>query len=124
MPSGNQSGVSSRTNILLAGLESGVAGGLAMLAWLAAVSLWNGRSVWSIPNLLATTFYGEAALRRGFRWMTLSGLSFHLFLTGLFGMNFSEHPELGPRWIYQVLSLMLIGSLPVMLYFFRRYKWL
>ena len=47
-----------------------------------------------------------------------------VIVTGIFGMNFGEHPELGPRWIYQVASLVIIGSLPVMLYFFRKYRWL
>ena len=47
-----------------------------------------------------------------------------VIVTGVFGMNFGEHPELGPRWIYQVLSLGLLGMIPVMLFFFRRYRWL
>ena len=45
-------------------------------------------------------------------------------VTGIYGMNFSEHPELGPRWIYHVLSLGLVGSIPVLLYHFRKYRWL
>lgn len=47
-----------------------------------------------------------------------------IIVTGIFGMNFGEHPELGPRWIYHVLSFAFIGSIPVMLFFFRRYRWL
>ena len=47
-----------------------------------------------------------------------------IIVTGVFGMNFGEHPELGPRWIYQILSLGFIGSIPVMLFFFRKYRWL
>ncbi len=47
-----------------------------------------------------------------------------VIITGIFGMNFSEHPELGPRWIYHVLSLAFVVSIPVMLFFFRRYRWL
>lgn len=60
-----------------------------MLAYLAVASVWNGRSVWYTANLLATTFYGEAALRRGFRWMTMSGLAFHLFLATIVGIAFA-----------------------------------
>ena len=88
MASGNHTGTVSRIHILLAGLESGVIGGLAMLAWLALVSLWYGRSVWSISNLLATTFYGNSAFRRGFRWATLSGLGLHVVVNGLLGIAF------------------------------------
>src|SRR5262245_55705635 len=64
-------------------------GGTTMLAWLAVVSLWHARSIWSIPNLMASTFYGEAALRRGFRLSTLSGLSVHLFISAALGVAFS-----------------------------------
>ncbi|MBI1786115.1 MAG: hypothetical protein HYR60_01010 [Acidobacteria bacterium] len=78
-----------RSYVVLAGIETGVLGGLAMMAWLAVVSLWHGRSVWSIANLLATTFHGESALRRGFRWMTVSGLALHFAAAGLLGAAFS-----------------------------------
>jgi magnesium transporter len=47
-----------------------------------------------------------------------------IIITGIFGMNFGEHPELGPRWIYHVASLGLLASLPIMLFFFRKYRWL
>lgn len=47
-----------------------------------------------------------------------------VIVTGIFGMNFGEHPELGARWVYQIFSLVLLGSMPVMLYFFRKFRWL
>ena len=47
-----------------------------------------------------------------------------VIVTGIFGMNFGEHPELGPRWIYQGLSVALMGSMPVMLFLFRKHRWL
>ena len=48
-----------------------------------------------------------------------------VIVTGVYGMNFGEHPELAVmRGLFHVLSLALIGSLPVMLYFFRKYRWL
>ncbi|MBI4340787.1 MAG: magnesium/cobalt transporter CorA [Candidatus Omnitrophica bacterium] len=47
-----------------------------------------------------------------------------VIVTGVFGMNFGEHPELGPRWIYHLLSVLFVGSIPVMAYFFRKFKWL
>ena len=47
-----------------------------------------------------------------------------VIITGVFGMNFSEHPELGPRWIYQIFSVLLLLSLPVMGYHFRKNRWL
>jgi len=47
-----------------------------------------------------------------------------IVMTGIYGMNFGENPELGPRWIYHVLSGGLLVSMPIMLYFFRKYRWL
>ena len=47
-----------------------------------------------------------------------------VIVTGIFGMNFGEHPELGPRWIYHLVSLGFVGSIPVMLFFFRKHRWL
>lgn len=47
-----------------------------------------------------------------------------IVVTGIYGMNFSEHPELGPRWIYHVFSAGMLLSLPVMAWAFRKYRWL
>ena len=47
-----------------------------------------------------------------------------VIVTGIYGMNFSEHPGLGPKWIYHVLSLGFVGSIPTLLFFFRKYRWL
>jgi magnesium transporter len=47
-----------------------------------------------------------------------------LIVTGIYGMNFSENPELGARWIYHLFSIGLVGSTPVMLFLFRKYRWL
>lgn len=47
-----------------------------------------------------------------------------IIVTGIYGMNFNEHPGLGPKWIYHLLSLGFVGSIPVILYCFRKYRWL
>src|SRR5258708_38463470 len=88
MPSGDQSGWISKINLAMAGVEAGVLGGLFMMLWLAILSLLQGRSVWSVPNLLASTFYGEAALRRGFRWTSLSGVALHVIVSAMAGVLF------------------------------------
>src|SRR5262245_37152337 len=88
MPFGDYSGARSKINLVMAGVEAGVLGGLFMMAWLATLSLLQGRSIWSIPNLLASTFYGEAALRRGFRWTTLSGVALHVIVSAVAGLLF------------------------------------
>src|SRR3989475_11288662 len=88
MPSGDLVGGGSKIKLLMAGVEAGVLGGLFMMVWLALLSLLQGRSMWSIPNLLASTFYGEAALRRGFRWTSLSGLALHVIVSATAGLLF------------------------------------
>ena len=47
-----------------------------------------------------------------------------VLITGIYGMNFSENPQLGPRWIYHLVSTGLLLSVPVMGYYFRKYRWL
>lgn len=47
-----------------------------------------------------------------------------IIITGVYGMNFSEHPELGPHWIYHTISLGLLGAIPIMFFLFRRFRWL
>lgn len=109
-----------RLNILLAGLEAGIIGGTTMLAWLAVVSLWHGRSVWSIPNLLASTFFGEDTLRRGFRLSTLSGLSLHLLISAALGIVFSlATSRLGGRG-----RIMLLGIASALAWYFLGFEYL
>ena len=45
----------------LAGLHAGILGTMVMLACLMAGSLVDRRSVWLVPNLFATTFFGSDA---------------------------------------------------------------
>jgi hypothetical protein len=73
---------------LLAGVETGVVGGLAMLGWLGVSAVWYRKSFWNAANLVASTFYGEAALRNRFTVHTFSGLAFYLLVYGLLGMLF------------------------------------
>ena len=47
-----------------------------------------------------------------------------LVITGIYGMNFGENPQLGPRWIYHLISGTLLGLVPLMFLYFRKYRWL
>jgi hypothetical protein len=88
MASGYQHDRKSKMNLMLAGVEAGVLGGLFVIVWLGILSLLQGRSLWSVPNLLASTFYGEVALRRGFRWSSLSGVALQLTVSSFAGLLF------------------------------------
>jgi hypothetical protein len=78
----------SGVDALLSGLQSGVLGALAMLAWLGVSARWQRRGFWTAANLMASYFYGESAIRSGFSWSTVSGLALYLFLYGLLGACF------------------------------------
>jgi hypothetical protein len=69
---------------LLAGLQSGLIGALSMLAWLGVVAAWQQRDFWIPANLMASAFYGPAAIHSGFARETVSGLAVYIALyTGL-----------------------------------------
>lgn len=46
------------------------------------------------------------------------------FLAGVYGMNFKHMPEIGWRWSYPLLWLVMLGVAGVMLYFFKKKNWL
>ena len=72
----------------LAGLQAGMSASLLLLAWLALTSMWYRRSIWSVPNLFASTFFGEAAFRSGFSKTTYSGVALHLIIYSVLGVLF------------------------------------
>jgi magnesium transporter len=47
-----------------------------------------------------------------------------VLITGIYGMNFGENPQLGPRWIYHAMSALLLLMVPGMFVYFRKYRWL
>ncbi len=74
---------------LLAGLEAGMLGALALLVWLGVMAVWQRRTFWTAENLMATVFYGDAAIVRGFGARTFSGLALYLALYSLLGALFA-----------------------------------
>src|SRR5712692_8364914 len=74
--------------LALAGIQAGVVGALILLGYLALDSKWHSRSIWAIPNLLASTFYGESAYGPGFGARTSAGIALLLFLYGVLGALF------------------------------------
>ncbi len=70
----------------LAGLETGVIGGLAMMTFLFAHSLLRGQPWWSHANLLGSVIYGQSALWRGFGRASLAGIAVEVILSGIAGL--------------------------------------
>lgn len=73
----------------LAGLQGGMLGAGWMLAWLGISAVYQHRSFWTAENLMASAFYGGAAIRDGFSVMTFSGLALYLLLYSLLGAVFA-----------------------------------
>lgn len=88
--------VSPHVLFALAGLETGVLGGLAMCAWFMGISALGGRSPWILPNLAASLLYGRAVLRSGFGVPSVAGTALIVMLAGvcgmLFGLVIRRHP--------------------------------
>jgi hypothetical protein len=74
---------------VLAGLQSGVLGGVAMLVWLMATSPLRDQPWWAFPNLMASGIFGEAVFRLGFGAASCSGIALLLFMAGLLGSIFA-----------------------------------
>lgn len=89
-----------------AGLQAGILAGTVMLGWIVAASWAHGQSAWTIPNLLAATFYGGRAYRPDFHWRTWSGLGLHFVCAGTLGVVFSIiRPVMRHAWITALLGL-------------------
>ncbi len=81
--------IPSRLASVLAGLQAGMMGTLAMLVWLGMSAVWQRRTFWTSENLLATTFYGGAAVHNGFSFRSISGLALYLLLYSTLGCVFA-----------------------------------
>ena len=79
----------SSLSALLAGLQAGMVGVWWMLAWMGASAVWQRHSFWTPENLMASVFYGNAAIRRGFAASTVSGLALYVLLYSLLGAGFA-----------------------------------
>ena len=51
-----------------------------MLAWMGTSAVWQRGSFWTPENLMASVFYGNAAIRPGFGASTVSGLALYVLL--------------------------------------------
>ena len=72
----------------LAGLQTGVMGGWAMLGFLFAHSILRGQPWWSYANLMGSMVYGSSALWRGLGRATVAGIAFQVILSGIAGVLF------------------------------------
>jgi hypothetical protein len=70
---------------ILVGIETGVLGGVVMLAWFALISPVLGEAWWLIPNLFASGLYDERLVLSGIGMATLAGCALQLAAGGIVG---------------------------------------
>lgn len=75
--------------LAVAGIEAGIVGALVLVGYLALDSAWHRHSIWIVPNLFASTFYGESAYQPGFGRRTSVGVALLLLLYGVLGLLFA-----------------------------------
>lgn len=71
---------------VLAGLQAGVVGGLAMLCFYSFASTLQHQHWWSYENLLGSAVYGNAAFFRGLSRVTVAGAGLQIVLSGIAGV--------------------------------------
>ncbi len=99
-----------RTAAFLAGLQGGMVGILCMLAWLGVSASWLRRSFWTSEDLLATAFYGDAAVQRGFVPGSVSGAAIYILIYAALGGLFAVLFQTQERQV-RVLLLSLAFSM-------------
>jgi hypothetical protein len=82
---GNSGGRKFPLRHALAGLQAGVLGALFIFACLMIGSLWNGRSIWVVPNLFATTFFGSGVYRDQLLRTSWTGIALIVAVYGALG---------------------------------------
>jgi hypothetical protein len=70
----------------LAGLQAGVLGALVIFLCLIVGSLWDGHSIWVVPNLFATTFFGSGVYRNQLLRASWTGLALIVAIYGVLGI--------------------------------------
>lgn len=69
----------------MAGLQAGIVGVVWMFGCFVVAAFWNGRSIWSVPNLFSTVFYGDFAWQDEFLRTTWAGSALIIVIYGLLG---------------------------------------
>ncbi len=85
MEAATESRAARALSAIFAGLQAGMLGAIAMLAWLGLGAEWHNRSFWTAENLIATAFWGPGAVRRGFGFQSISGMALYLIIYSLLG---------------------------------------
>jgi len=104
----------------LAGLQAGMMGAIAMLAWLGISAEWHNRSFWSAENLMASAFWGSDAVRSGFGFRSVAGVALYLLIYSLLGAMLA----LAVRDRVRPLRTLLVGILFGLGWYYLSFHWI
>jgi len=107
--------------LLLAGLETGVlAGAAVLLYWILATTL-GGEGPWAILNLIGSTFFPARALSAGFSHASVSGAALHVLLSGVVGVVASLILSL---YVAKPIRSLWVGTLIGVIWYLAAFRWL
>ena len=92
-----------------AGLDTGLVGALALLAWFAAGSHFGGGLWFSRFNLAAAPFYGDLVFDSGTGWHTVVGAAHLLLIYSLLGAAYGLLPASREGWLNLLTALGYAG---------------
>lgn len=107
--------------LLLAGLETGVLAGIAVLLyWILAATL-SGEGPWAILNLIGSTFFPARALSAGFSHVSVSGAALHVLLSGVVGAVASLILSL---YVAKPVRSLWVGTLIGVIWYLTAFLWI
>lgn len=92
-----------------AGLDTGLAGGVAVLVWFAASSLLGGGPWFSRLNLAAAPFYGDSVFASGVGWHSAVGAAHLLLIYSLVGAAYGLLPASREGWLNLMTAIGYAG---------------
>jgi hypothetical protein len=92
-----------------AGLDTGLVGAVALLAWFAAGSHFSGGLWFSRLNLAAAPFYGDLVFASGAGWHTAVGAAHLLLIYSLLGAAYGLLPASREGWLNLMTAVGFAG---------------
>lgn len=110
-----------RVWLLLAGLETGVvAGSAVLLYWMLATTL-RGEGPWAVLNLMGSALFPARDLSLRFSQVSVSGAALHILLSGLVGVVASL---LLVRYVAKPIRSLWVGMLIGIVWYLAAFRWL
>ena len=103
---------------VLAGLETGVLGGICVLLYHALGSLIAGQTAWSVAARLAAAAFGRGVYRDGLTVAVLAGVALEVFSAGLVGVVFG----LAVRRPWALQRVVLLGPILALSWYYLAYE--